>query len=610
MSKKFDASKQTRTLDGWLQMPKKHKPNGYDSKPTAHSPAAPSASSGYKASAASTAAACSSSSSSSSAVAAPQCTSPGNSLSPQSPAQSHSLLPKHSNSLFPKPPVPSVARPSPKAAGDKRQGGYSCPVGKGYEMWDDFHVKLPCSSKNVNYTRSGAVSGPKWSLIVQQMRRPIANTRELEDVLYQINPAYRGKWEFNGLRGFLEGLANPTELRDFFTTTLPYLQRLVLKTPELFPEPIRLLSAGRGGDVVLTQLQVACLVANAFFCTYPRRNQKGKTGEYSRYPSINFVDLFKTQTSSALERSTCSRSQEGKLRCLLHYLHIQATSQPHQKVLYRRVVTPSPNWVDSQKRLCNLRCHVKGCIEDADYRSVHVDFANKFIGGGIVGRGCVQEEILFALCPELIASRLFTEHLGDQEAMIFVGARRYSQYRGYSATFQYTAPYDETAPVDSNGFHEKMVVAIDAKDFSEPGLTSGDQYHMDCIAREMGKAHGGLKAARDLQKRSVVATGHWGCGAFKGDRELKAIIQLMAASEAGYESIDYFTFGDEPLADQLQRVHKLFRNADIRVGRLYNMLTEVYFAQNVEDPPFSVLQYLHEYVQGWACPVNTKGQSM
>ena len=64
-------------------------------------------------------------------------------------------------------------------------------------------------------------------------------------VLYQINPAYRGKWEFNGLRGFLEGLANPTELRDFFTTTLPYLQRLVLKTPELFPEPIRLLSAGR-----------------------------------------------------------------------------------------------------------------------------------------------------------------------------------------------------------------------------------------------------------------------------------------------------------------------------------------------------------------------------
>ena len=25
---------------------------------------------------------------------------------------------------------------------------------------------------------------------------------------------------------------------------------------------------------MLTQLQVACLVANAFFCTYPRRNQK------------------------------------------------------------------------------------------------------------------------------------------------------------------------------------------------------------------------------------------------------------------------------------------------------------------------------------------------
>ena len=73
---------------------------------------------------------------------------------------------------------------------------------------------------------------------------------------------------------------------------------------------------------------------------------------------------------------------------------------------------------------------------------------------------------------------------------------------------------------------KRSYLVLYLQDFSEPGLTSGDQYHMDCIAREMGKAHGGLKAARDLQKRSVVATGHWGCGAFKGDRELKAIIQV------------------------------------------------------------------------------------
>jgi hypothetical protein len=31
----------------------------------------------------------------------------------------------------------------------------------------------------------------------------------------------------------------------------------------------------------------------------------------------------------------------------------------------------------------------------------------------------------------------------------------------------------------------------------------------------------------------VYATGHWGCGAFGGNKELKAIQQIIAASEAG-----------------------------------------------------------------------------
>ena len=50
-----------------------------------------------------------------------------------------------------------------------------------------------------------------------------------------------------------------------------------------------------------------------------------------------------------------------------------------------------------------------------------MDFANKFIGGGVLGRGCVQEEIRFLICPELILSRLFTEVLDDNECLIVKG---------------------------------------------------------------------------------------------------------------------------------------------------------------------------------------------
>ncbi|KAA6402682.1 MAG: hypothetical protein EZS28_001783 [Streblomastix strix] len=40
-------------------------------------------------------------------------------------------------------------------------------------------------------------------------------------------------------------------------------------------------------------------------------------------------------------------------------------------------------------------------------------------------------------------------------------------------------------------------------------------------------------------KGGVLATGHWGCGAFKGDQFLKFIIQWIAASEAGVTEMRY-----------------------------------------------------------------------
>jgi poly(ADP-ribose) glycohydrolase len=43
------------------------------------------------------------------------------------------------------------------------------------------------------------------------------------------------------------------------------------------------------------------------------------------------------------------------------------------------------------------------------------------VGGWVLDRGCVQEEIRFLICPELIAARLFTEALDSTEALVVVG---------------------------------------------------------------------------------------------------------------------------------------------------------------------------------------------
>ena len=50
-----------------------------------------------------------------------------------------------------------------------------------------------------------------------------------------------------------------------------------------------------------------------------------------------------------------------------------------------------------------------------------MDFANKLIGGGVLGKGCVQEEIRFVTSPELIVCRLLAEMLERNECIIVTG---------------------------------------------------------------------------------------------------------------------------------------------------------------------------------------------
>ena len=48
---------------------------------------------------------------------------------------------------------------------------------------------------------------------------------------------------------------------------------------------------------------------------------------------------------------------------------------------------------------------------------LQVDFANEHVGGGVLERGSVQEELFFLKCPELIAAKVFTERLTDEECL-------------------------------------------------------------------------------------------------------------------------------------------------------------------------------------------------
>ena len=67
-----------------------------------------------------------------------------------------------------------------------------------------------------------------------------------------------------------------------------------------------------------------------------------------------------------------------------------------------------------------------------------------------------------------------------------------------------------------------------------------------------------LEAPTGESRVRPVATGNWGCGVFRGDPELKAVIQWVAASAAGCPAVVYHTFGDRKLSRVSCKMHIFF----------------------------------------------------
>ena len=219
---------------------------------------------------------------------------------------------------------------------------------------------------------------------------------------------------------------------------------------------------------------------------------------------------------------------------------------------------------------------------------LQLDFANKPIGGGVLRNGCVQEEIRLLICPELIISRVLLETLADNEALLASGFERVSRYSGYASSFRFEGAFEEGTVAAA----ASRLLAIDARRFGR--YERATQYEAHNLERELNKAYAGFSAP-DLPldpppdpppapppnppplappPSLPVCTGNWGCGAFGGDVQLKAVVQLLAASAAGRPALRYLTFGDAGLAEGLSRVCAALRARGITVGQLSTLLLD------------------------------------
>ncbi|KAM9727227.1 poly(ADP-ribose) glycohydrolase isoform 2-T2 [Menidia menidia] len=435
------------------------------------------------------------------------------------------------------------------------------------DAWDDVYVKMPCSDKNLFpvETEDGGLQS-RWELIRTALKRGFKSCLDVRDAILRYNITHAKKWDFTALNLLCTEYLEHCEVQSLFEQVLPAMVNLALSAPDVCTKPIPLLKSQRHHSLTLSQEQIACLLANAFFCTFPRRNSRK---EYSNYPEINFYRLFEGSSPRKIE----------KLKTLLCYFRRVTQTKPKGLVTFtRQTLTHPPDWKSSQTQLTRLHITCDGTIEDDGYGMLQVDFANRYVGGGVTGHGLVQEEIRFIINAELIVSRLFTEALDHNECLIITGTEQYSKYAGYAESYKWVCSHNDETPRDDWQRRCTEIVAIDAlkyKHFLE-------QFLPEKITRELNKAYCGFHRNNANTKHlSAIATGNWGCGAFGGDTRLKALIQLMAAAESGRD-VAYFTFGDPHLMRDVHEMHSFLTGRQVTVGQLYRLL-KLYFNEECSD---------------------------
>ena len=412
---------------------------------------------------------------------------------------------------------------------------------------------------------------------------------------------------------------------DFFKLVLPSLEYSASRLPTLFPDTlVPLLPQGYKGSVAFSPAQShALLSAGMLGLLYDTHAEAG-------YGTLDFTSVNCSRDPVACQRVTCqlayfdqclrwamahSERADASVRQkeLPDRIRIAIDCLPQQPcITFERVVlrpAEEPDWCASEiplvvgerapptqvpglpamppkLRATNLFVHFGVGMEDVKEADSNVDFANKQLHIGCIIPSCTQEEVMFSIRPDLFISLLVFQTLASNEAALMFGCQRHCNYSGYLESFKFcgTVSYDPFAWISKEGKGEvespeapanpslrppPSIIAIDAI------VNRGDQFLGPAVRRDLLKVYAGF--SRLATKR--IATGNWGCGAFRGDPTLKFLQQLMAAAVCPVSqdkplALDYCIFSSQAQAEKFANLTQALMERGVTVKQAYEWISE------------------------------------
>ena len=427
---------------------------------------------------------------------------------------------------------------------------------------------------------------PQWALITTLLQRPVESISSLEDLLSYI----QYDLQFTTLRSTLQSIC--AKYPNFFAHVWPNMVAAALSLSQLFPDGIlQTLQQRVDTSVSLSREQIAALLVHMFLC------------------SLRPPTWSKFWASFGIWYNSDSPPVRAYLQCLFDYFsqldQLGKPPYPLETVeFHRRVLQQPPNWSTSRAQFYDGILVTSVSLEPGPDCHVEVGFANKDVGFGVSG---TQEEVKMAMSPEACVAMLITPTLLENETLLIRGTRQVGSCQGIGRNVSYYGPLEPDRYRDRD-WKKRWIIAMDAMELDTVEENSDNQsgaaysviheLKRSVLERELNKAYCGFSGIEPRVQQcgdgSVggtisIATGHWGCGAFGGHKHAKALIQLMAAAEAGkalvYHDID--GEGDEmtPFLQEVEAFVSLLVQTKATVAQLYSVILKVSHMCIIDNEP-------------------------